>query len=129
MPYSPLGRGFLTGQITSRDDLPEGDYRRNDPRYSEENFAENLKIVDVVKRIAAAHGVSGAQVALAWLLAQGDDVVPIPGSKRRATLEDSMAAVEVSLTAEDLTALDRAAPRGGTAGPRYGGPMMKMVRL
>ncbi|MEV8657394.1 aldo/keto reductase, partial [Klebsiella pneumoniae] len=85
VPYSPLGRGFLTGQITSRDDLPEGDYRRNDPRYSEENFAENLKIVDVVKQIAAAHGVSGAQVALAWLLAQGDDIVPIPGSKRRAT--------------------------------------------
>ena len=129
VPYSPLGRGFLTGQITSRDDLPEGDYRRNDPRYSEENFAENLKIVDVVKQTAAAHGVSGAQVALAWLLAQGDDIVPIPGSKRRATLEDSMAAVEVSLTAEDLAALDRAAPRGGTAGPRYGAPMMKMVRL
>lgn len=129
VPYSPLGRGFLTGQITSREDLPEGDYRRDDPRYSEENFGQNMKIVDVVLTIARAHGVSGAQVALAWLLAQGDDIVPIPGSKRRMTLENSMAAAGVTLTADDLTALDRAAPRGGTAGPRYGERMMAMVRL
>lgn len=129
VPYSPLGRGFLTGQITTRDDLPEGDYRRNDPRYSEENFAINMRLVDVVKRIAGAHGVSAAQVALAWLLAQGDDIVPIPGSKRRVTLEDSMAAVDVTLTAQDLADLNAAAPRGGTAGPRYGERMMAMVRL
>lgn len=129
VPYSPLGRGFLTGQITTRDDLPEGDYRRNDPRYSEENFAFNMRLVDVVKRIAGAHGVSAAQVALAWLLAQGDDIVPIPGSKRRVTLEDSMAAVDVTLTAQDLADLNAAAPRGGTAGPRYGERMMAMVRL
>ncbi len=129
VPYSPLGRGFLTGQITSRDDLPEGDYRRNDPRYSEENFAANMIMVDVVKRIAVAHGVSAAQIALAWLLAQGDDIVPIPGSKRRVTLDDSMAAVDVALTAADLADLDAAAPRGGTAGPRYGERMMAMVRI
>lgn len=129
VPYSPLGRGFLTGQITSRDDLPEGDYRLRDPRYSEENFDLNLKMVDVVKEIAAKHSVSPAQVALAWLLAQGDDIVPIPGSKRRATLEDSMAAVSVELDQGDLAALDAAAPMGGTAGLRYGEAMMKMVRI
>jgi aryl-alcohol dehydrogenase-like predicted oxidoreductase len=130
VPYSPLGRGFLTGQITSRDDLAEGDYRRNDPRYSDENFARNMKTVNVVKRIAQAHGVSAAQIALAWLLAQGDDVVPIPGSKRRATLEDSMAAVDVTLTDQDLADLDRASPRGATAGARYGNPaMLAMTRL
>lgn len=129
VPYSPLGRGFLTGQITKRADLPEGDYRLNDPRYSEENFAANMAIVDVVRGIAGAHGVSPAQIALAWLLAQGDDIVPIPGSKRRTTLEDSMAAVDVALSAGDLAALDAAAPRGGTAGPRYGERMMSMVRL
>ncbi|MBY0305472.1 MAG: aldo/keto reductase [Sphingomonas sp.] len=129
VPYSPLGRGFLTGQITSRDDLPEGDYRRNDPRYSTENFAKNMALVAVVQRIAAAHGVSAAQIALAWLLAQGADIVPIPGSKRRVTLEDSMGAADVTLTAQDLADLDAAAPRGGTAGPRYGERMMAMVRL
>lgn len=129
VPYSPLGRGFLTGQISSRDDLPAGDYRLNDPRYSAENFALNMALVHVVRRIADAHGCSAAQVALAWLLAQGDDIVPIPGSKRRVTLEDSMSAVDVALTVQDLADLDAAAPRGGTAGPRYGERMMAMVRL
>ncbi|GGB58043.1 aldo/keto reductase [Blastomonas aquatica] len=129
VPYSPLGRGFLTGQITQRSDLPEGDYRLNDPRYSEENFASNMSIVDVVRSVAAAHSVSPAQIALAWLLAQGEDVVPIPGSKRRATLEDSMAAVTVKLTSADLDALDAAAPRDATAGERYGEVGMKMVRI
>ncbi|MEH6661108.1 MAG: aldo/keto reductase [Parasphingorhabdus sp.] len=129
VPYSPLGRGFLTGQISSRDDLPEDDYRRNDPRYSEENFALNMKLVDVVKDVATRHHCSPAQIALAWLLAQGDFIVPIPGSKRRATLEDSMAAVEIKLTEADLDELETAAPVGGTAGPRYGETMMSMVRL
>lgn len=129
VPYSPLGRGFLTGQITSREELPEGDYRLNDPRYAPENFATNMAMVDVVRGIAGAHGVSPAQIALAWLLAQGNDVVPIPGSKRRVTLEDSMGAVDVTLSADDLAALDAAAPRGQTAGPRYGERMMSMVRL
>jgi aryl-alcohol dehydrogenase-like predicted oxidoreductase len=129
VPYSPLGRGFLTGQITQRADLPEGDYRRNDPRYSDENFAANMTIVDAVKKVAAVHSVSPAQIALAWLLAQGNDIVPIPGSKRRATLEDSMAAVNVTLSTADLDALDAAAPAGGTAGPRYDEMAMKMVRI
>ena len=129
VPYSPLGRGFLTGQIKSRDDLADDDYRLRDPRYSEENFDQNLKMVEVVKEIASGHGCSAAQVALAWLLAQGDFIVPIPGSKRRATLEDSMAAVDVTLTDDDLDALEKAAPMGGTAGPRYGEAMMSMVRL
>jgi len=129
VPYSPLGRGFLTGQITSRDDLPEDDYRRNDPRYSEENFARNMKMVDVVTTVAERHHCSPAQIALAWLLAQGDFIVPIPGSKRRATLEDSMAAVDVELNATDLDDLETAAPIGGTAGLRYGDRMMSMVRL
>jgi aryl-alcohol dehydrogenase-like predicted oxidoreductase len=129
VPYSPLGRGFLTGQISSRDDLPEDDYRRNDPRYSEENFALNMKLVDVVKEVARRHHCSPAQIALAWLLAQGDFIVPIPGSKRRATLEDSMAAVEIKLTEADFDELEKAAPVGGTAGLRYGDRMMSMVRL
>ncbi len=129
VPYSPLGRGFLTGQINSRDDLPEDDYRRNDPRYSEENFDQNMKLVDVVKEVADRHHCSPAQIALAWLLAQGDFIVPIPGSKRRATLEDSMGAVDIELTEADLDELEAAAPIGGTAGPRYGERMMSMVRL
>ena len=129
VPYSPLGRGFLTGKITSRDDLQEGDFRLGDPRYSEENFTRNFEIVDAVRVVADRCGASAAQVALAWLLTQGEDVVPIPGSKRRVTLEDSMAAVDLMLTPQDLAALDAAAPRGQTAGPRYGERGMKMVRL
>ena len=126
VPYSPLGRGFLAGQIKSRDDLPEGDYRLRDPRYDEGNFEQNLAIVDTVRSVAQRRGVSGAQVALAWLLAQWEHIVPIPGSKRRATLEDSMAAAALDLTREDLDELGSAAP---VAGPRYREPMMRMVRL
>jgi aryl-alcohol dehydrogenase-like predicted oxidoreductase len=126
VPYSPLGRGFLTGQIKSRDDLPEEDWRRNDPRYSEENFGANLKLVEVVRSVAERRGVSPAQVALAWLLAQGEKVVPIPGVKRRATLEDSAAAAELRLTGEDLAELATAPP---VSGPRYGEMGMRMVRL
>jgi aryl-alcohol dehydrogenase-like predicted oxidoreductase len=129
VPYSPLGRGFLTGQFKSLDDFPENDWRRNDPRYAGDNFAENLKIVDVVRSVADTYNVTPAQIALAWLLAQGDDVVPIPGSKRRLTMEDSVAAADVTLTAADLAMLNAAAPLGGTAGPRYGEMGMKMVRL
>ena len=129
VPYSPLGRGFLTGQISSRDDLPEDDYRRNDPRYSEKNFATNMELVDVVKTVAGRHHCSPAQIALAWLLGQADFIVPIPGSKRRATLEDSMAAVNIKLSEADFDELEAAAPVGGTAGPRYGEAMMSMVRL
>ena len=129
VPYSPLGRGFLTGSISSLDDLPADDWRRNDPRYQGDNFAANLKIVDVIRGIADAHNVSLAQIALAWLLAQGDDIVPIPGFKRRVTMEDSIAAVNVTLTSADLAALEAIAPRGGTSGPRYSERGMKMVRL
>lgn len=129
VPYSPLGRGFLTGAIKSYDDIPADDWRRNDPRWSAENFATNLSVVDAIRAIADAHGVSLAQVALAWLLAQGDDVVPIPGTKRRATMEDSVRAADLVLSADDLAALEAAAPRGSTAGPRYGEQGMKMVRI
>lgn len=129
VPYSPLGRGFLTGQVTSRDDLSENDWRRQDPRYSEENFAKNMAVVDVVKGIADKHSASPAQVALAWLLEQGSDIVPIPGSKRRATMEDSAGAPDVTLDADDLAEIEAAAPRGGTAGPRYSERGMAMVRL
>lgn len=129
VPYSPLGRGFLTGDIMSRSDLAADDWRHNDPRYSEENFPANLKIVDAIRTVAERHGVSLARIALAWLLAQGDDVVPIPGVKRRATLEDSIAAVEVALSERDLAELDAAVPPGAAAGDRYGERGMKMVRL
>jgi aryl-alcohol dehydrogenase-like predicted oxidoreductase len=126
VPYSPLGRGFLTGQIRSRDDLPEGDFRRRDPRYDDGNFEKNLEIVAVVDKVAHRRGVSPAQVALAWLLAQGEDVVPIPGSKRRATMVDSMEAAELVLTDEDKMELDAARV---VAGPRYRPEAMSMVRL
>ena len=129
VPYSPLGRGFLTGRIGSLEDLPADDYRHRDPRYAAENFAANFRIVDAVRTVGERHGVSPAQVALAWLLAQGKDIVPIPGTKRRATMRDSMAAATVALDARDLAALDSAAPRGATAGPRYGAAGMRLVRL
>jgi len=129
VPYSPLGRGFLAGTIRSLDDLPADDWRRNDPRYQGDNFAANLKVVDAIAAVAAKHGASNAQIALAWLLAQGDDIVPIPGFKRRVTMEDSARAVQITLDTEDLEALEAAAPVGGTAGPRYGERGMKMVRL
>ena len=129
VPYSPLGRGFLAGGITRLADLAPDDWRHNDPRYSAENLPQNLKIVDAIGAVADRHGVSKAQIALAWLLAQGDDVVPIPGVKRRMTMEDSVAAVDVALTEDDLSALDAASPRGSTAGPRYAERGMKMVRI
>lgn len=129
VPYSPLGRGFLAGTIRSLDDLAPDDWRRNDPRYSPENMPANLAIVDAVARVAERRGASNAQVALAWLLAQGDDVIPIPGVKRRETMRDSAGAADVELTPEDLSELDQAAPRGGTAGPRYTERGMRMVRL
>lgn len=129
VPYSPLGRGFLTGSLTSHDQIPQNDWRQNDPRMSKENFDRNMELVKVVRGVADKHKVSPAQIALAWLLAQGEDIVPIPGTKRRATMEDSVAAVNVTLDADDLATLDKAAPVGGTAGPRYGELGMKMVRL
>jgi len=130
VPYSPLGRGFLAGTARRAEDLPDGDYRRTDPRYQGANFDHNMALVAEVRAVAAAHDASAAQVALAWLLAQGQDVVPIPGCKRRATLEDSAGAVALRLSAEELARLEAASPIGATAGERYGNPaMLRMVRL
>jgi aryl-alcohol dehydrogenase-like predicted oxidoreductase len=126
VPYSPLGRGFLTGEFRRREDLPADDWRRNDPRWSEENFDANLMLVDAIGAVAARHDVSLAQIALAWLLAQGDDIVPIPGFKRRATLEDSAACVDVALSAQDLEDLEAAR---AVSGPRYNAAGMARVRL
>ena len=117
--YSPLGRGFLTGQIQRFEDLPEGDYRRNSPRFQGENFDRNLDLVERVRQIAGEKGVAPSQLALAWLLHQGDDIVPIPGTKRREYLEENAAAVEIELTNEDLRRIDEAAPKGVAAGDRY----------
>jgi aryl-alcohol dehydrogenase-like predicted oxidoreductase len=126
VPYSPLGRGFLTGQFKTRADLPADDWRHNDPRYSEENWDANLKVVDAIRAVADRHGVSLAQIALAWLLAQGEDIVPIPGVKRRATLEDSAASVDLELTTDDLEALEAAR---AVSGARYSPEGMKRVRI
>ena len=117
--YSPLGRGFLTGTITSPDQLPEGDFRRSSPRFQGENFARNLELVRRVEEIARDHDCTPGQLALAWVLAQGDDVVAIPGTKRRTYLEQNVEASELDLTAEDLARLDEAAPVGAARGDRY----------
>jgi aryl-alcohol dehydrogenase-like predicted oxidoreductase len=119
VPYSPLGRGFLTGRFQSPDDLPEGDFRRFSPRFEGENFDRNLQLVERVTEIAAEKEVTAGQLALAWVLAQGDDVVPIPGTKRLTYLEQNVAAAEVELSEEDLGRIDAAAPAGAAAGDRY----------
>ena len=117
--YSPLGRGFLTGRFKKPEDIPENDFRRNHPRFQGENFYQNLKLVEQVKQIAEEKGVAPSQLALAWVLAQGQDIVPIPGTKHIEYLKENIAAVDVSLTQEDLNRLDQAAPKGATAGLRY----------
>lgn len=117
--YSPLGRGFLTGQFQRFEDLPEGDYRRNSPRFQGENFQRNLELVDRVREISEQKDVEPSQLALAWLLHRGEDIVPIPGTKRREYLEENAAAVEIELTSEDLTRIDEVAPKGAAAGERY----------
>lgn len=119
VPFSPLGRGFLTGAIRSPEDFGEDDWRRGHPRFTGEAFATNLRLVDAVRELAEAKGVTAGQLALAWVLAQGDDVVPIPGTKRRAYLEENVAAAAVELSAEDLARLDAIAPPGVAAGGRY----------
>jgi aryl-alcohol dehydrogenase-like predicted oxidoreductase len=113
VPYSPLGRGFLTGAIRSTGDLPDSDYRRTNPRFSDENFQDNLRSADEVRDIAAEVGATPAQVALAWLLAKGPDIVPIPGTKRVTRLEENVAADAVELTADKLARLDRLTPAAG----------------
>jgi aryl-alcohol dehydrogenase-like predicted oxidoreductase len=121
VPFSPLGRGFLTGAIKSPDDFGPDDFRKNQPRFQGENFAKNLDLVDEVGRMAKDKGCTPGQLALAWVLAQGDDVVPIPGTKRRTYLEENVGACDVSLTSEDLSRLDQLAPQGVAAGGRYAG--------
>jgi aryl-alcohol dehydrogenase-like predicted oxidoreductase len=127
--YSPLGRGFLSGRITSPDDFGEDDFRRNHPRFTGENFARNLELVERVRKLAAGKGVSPSQLAIAWVLAQGDDVVPIPGTKRRSYLEENLGALEVELTPEDLAAIEEVTPRGSVAGERYNAQMMANVNV
>jgi aryl-alcohol dehydrogenase-like predicted oxidoreductase len=117
--YSPLGRGFLTGRIKSPGDLPDDDYRRYSPRFVGENFRANIELVDRVREIAADKDCTPGQLALAWVLAQGADVVPIPGTKRRSYLEENVAASELSLDGDDLARLDEAAPAGAATGDRY----------
>ncbi|MCC5650159.1 aldo/keto reductase [Nostoc sp. XA013] len=119
VPYSPLGRGFLSGAITSPDDLAPDDYRRNAPRFQGENFYKNLQLVEQVKAIATEKGVTSSQLALAWLLAQGEDIVPIPGTKRRTYLEENVAAPEINLTEQELNRLEAVAPKNVAAGERY----------
>ena len=122
--YSPLGRGFLTGQFQRFEDLAEDDYRRHSPRFQGENFQKNLDLVKRIEEIAAAKGCTSAQLALAWVLAQGEDIVPIPGTKRRKYLEENAGALDVELTPEDLGRIDEVAPKGAAAGTRYPEAMM-----
>ncbi|MDF5737048.1 MULTISPECIES: aldo/keto reductase [unclassified Nostoc] len=119
VPYSPLGRGFLSGAIASPDDLAPDDYRRNSPRFQGENFSKNLQLVEQVKAIASEKGVTSSQLALAWLFAQGEDIVPIPGTKRRTYLEENVAATEITLTEQELNRLEAVAPKDVAAGERY----------
>ncbi|HRI48999.1 MAG TPA: aldo/keto reductase [Pseudomonadota bacterium] len=125
--YSPLGRGFLTGQLQRFEDLAADDYRRSSPRFQGDNFAKNLELVHAVQRLAADKKCTAAQLALAWVLAQGEDIVAIPGTKRRANLEDNLGALAVTLSAAELQHLDATFPPGAAAGPRYPATMMQSV--
>lgn len=120
VPYSPLGRGFLTGRIRSPSDLEATDWRHNSPRFQSENFQKNLQLVGIVETLAQERGVTPAQIALAWLLAQGDDIVPIPGTKQVPRLEENLGALSIRLTATDLERLEAAFTPGAVAGARYG---------
>ncbi len=125
--YSPLGRGFLTGQFKSIDDLPADDLRRNMPRFQGENFRKNLELVKEIEGMAAAKGCTPSQLALAWVLAQGDDIVPIPGTKRVKYLDDNLGAVNIDLTGNDLAEIDAILPAGAATGPRY--PAQAMLAI
>ena len=127
--YSPLGRGFLTGAITKPEDFDADDYRRNNPRFVGENFGLNLKLVEQVKALAANKGCSPAQLALAWVLAQGEDVLPIPGTKRRSRLDENLGALDVQLSAAELKAIDAVFPPDAAAGSRYAEAMMHVVNV
>jgi len=125
--YSPLGRGFLAGRFRSPDDLSPDDWRRNNPRFTGENFRRNLALVDRVRELAGQKGCTPAQLALAWLIRRHDDVVPIPGTSSIARLEENVAAVDVRLTGEDLDRIERAAPKGAAAGERYSPEMLELT--
>ena len=127
VPYSPLGRGFLTGRIKSVDDLDADDYRRGSPRFQGENFTRNLALVGAISALAAAKGCTASQLALAWVLAQGDDIVPIPGTKRRAFLEENVGALDVRLSHDDLARIDEVLPFGAAVGDRYAAKAMSAV--
>ena len=127
VPYSPLGRGFLSGAIRSPDDFEPDDYRRRSPRFQGENFASNLALVDTVTAIARSKDATPAQLALAWVLAQGDDIVPTPGTKRRRYLNENIAALAIELTADDLCAIESAFPRAAVQGSRYPAAMMALT--
>ena len=129
VPYSPLGRGFLTGQIQKFDDLAEDDYRRYSPRFQGENFQRNLDLVNKIKEIANEKNCKPSQLALAWLLAQGEDIVPIPGTKRIHYLDENIGALSIDLTESDLARINEVAPRGAAAGDRYPEAGMKGVNL
>jgi aryl-alcohol dehydrogenase-like predicted oxidoreductase len=129
VPYSPLGRGFLTGRFQRIEDLPEGDFRRGSPRFSGENFRRNLDLVARIRTLAAERGVEPSQLALAWVLAQGKDVVPIPGTTTRAHLEENAAAAALALTPDELRRIDAVAPKGAAAGERYPPSSMRNVDL
>lgn len=124
VPYSPLGRGFLTGQFKRIDDFAPDDYRRNAPRFQGENFKKNLELVDRIEKIAAEKGCTPSQLALAWVLAQGENVVPIFGTKRRTFLDENLRALEITLTAEELARIDEISPKGAASGPRYPANML-----
>jgi len=126
--YSPLGRGFLTATISTPDDLAEDDFRRTNPRFQEENFRKNLLIASRIRDMAGDKGCTPAQLALAWVLSRGEDIIPIPGTKRRTWLEENVAALDVTLTEEDRLRLETIAPRGVAAGERYGEAMMNVLR-
>jgi aryl-alcohol dehydrogenase-like predicted oxidoreductase len=127
VPYSPLGRGFLTAKIQKPEDLPQDDYRRSTPRFQGENFQRNLDLVKRVEEIAREKRCTPAQLALAWVLAQGEDIVPIPGTKRRKYLQENIGALDVDLTSEDLARIDEVAPKDAFAGSRYPEAMMKLL--
>jgi aryl-alcohol dehydrogenase-like predicted oxidoreductase len=128
VPYSPLGRGFLTGAIKSPDDFEPGDFRHGNPRFQGENFAKNLALVDRVRELANARGCTPGQLALAWVLAQGEYIVPIPGTKRIKYLDENLGAVDVSLSGDDLAAIDEIFPRDAAAGARYPEAAMRLLR-
>lgn len=127
VPYSPMGRGFLSGKITSPDDFAADDFRRNQPRFQGENFYKNLQLVERVKEIANQKGATPGQLALAWLLAQGTDIVPIPGTKRRSYLEENVAATAIVLTPDELRQIDEVVPQNAAAGERYPVGLMQAV--